>query len=52
MIRALVTVIVGAIFAIATMAIVALYWAMIAIFGMLHVLTFPLQALWRGIRGT
>jgi hypothetical protein len=52
MIRTLFTVIVGAIFAIATMAIVALYWAMIAIFGTLRVLTFPLQGLLRGMRGT
>jgi hypothetical protein len=47
MTRILVTIFFGAIFAAATTAVVALYWLMMVIFGVLRILTAPLYWLRR-----
>jgi len=48
--KILVTMILGAFFALATAFIVLLYWLMMIVFRALYVLTLPLHFVWRSIR--
>jgi len=50
--RFIATMVLGALFAVATVLMVLVYWLMAIVFRALYLLTLPLHWLWRSLHGT